>query len=144
MTQGAASQPAGPTLAPKKPQSGTEAQPDSTGPAGKSGVPSPDKTGLQMTSDRGVLTINVPAGAKVFINGHETRSQGARRQYVSTGLVPGKVYPYAVTVMVPRTTQAAVGPQWETRVKTAYLRAGEQISMSFDRTVGDVLMAGAQ
>jgi len=70
----------------------------------------------------------VPAGAKVFINGYETRSQGTHRQYVSTGLAAGNLYPYAITVMVPRapqtTSQTVADPQWDTRVETVYLKAG--------------------
>jgi uncharacterized protein (TIGR03000 family) len=144
-----------PTRAPLKPQPGAgEPKPsgstDLPGP-GKADTPTkpaaPEaKTGLQ-ASDSGVLTIQVPEGAKVFINGLETRSQGTRRQYLSAGLVPGKVYPYAVTVMIPRASQGAVDsatPQLETRVETVYLKAGEHLSLNFDRSMKTVLVAGGR
>jgi len=149
VTQGAASEHGGPHLAPPKKEAGAgEVKPVPAGPEGKSAIPEPPKGSTEAQSDRGLLTIRVPAGAKVFINGSETHSQGTRRQYVSTGLAAGNLYPYAITVMVPRATQASAqtgaGPQWDTRVETVYLKAGEHLSVDFERAAERVLMARAE
>src|SRR6185436_10733031 len=43
-----------------------------------------------------LLTVSVPADAKVFVNGQPTRSTGELRQYASSGLQPAAIYPYQV------------------------------------------------
>jgi uncharacterized protein (TIGR03000 family) len=55
-----------------------------------------------LPSDAGALTVLVPEDAKVFINGHETKSVGTRRQYVSYGLKAGLSYNYQIRVLSPR------------------------------------------
>jgi uncharacterized protein (TIGR03000 family) len=50
--------------------------------------------------DAGVLTVVVPADAKVYINGFETKSTGTVRQYVSYGLKQGASYRYEVRVVL--------------------------------------------
>jgi uncharacterized protein (TIGR03000 family) len=140
-----------PTRAPVKPQPGAgDAKPGTTDLPGPSKAETPakpaeaSKTGLEADADSGLLTIQVSDEAKVFINGHETHSQGTRRQYLSTGLVPGKVYPYAVTVMIPRASEGTgdgAAPQWDTRVETVYLKAGERLSLNFDRSMSPILVA---
>ena len=147
--EGAAPSQSEPQLAPpKKEAGGGDLRPVPAGPEGKSAVPDPGKSSTEARSDRGLLTIRVPAGAKVFINGYETRSQGTHRQYVSTGLAAGNLYPYAITVMVPRapqtTSQTVAGPQWDTRVETVYLKAGEHLSVDFERAAERVLVARAE
>ena len=65
----------------------------------------PKKTANPSTSDQtlsrssGLLSVNVPGAAKVYINGHETRSEGDRREFVSHGLKDGKVYPYKIRAL---------------------------------------------
>ena len=113
----------------------------------KPAAPEANKTGVEAALDSGLLTIQVPDGAKVFINGYETRSQGTRRQYASAGLVPGKVYPYAVTVMIPRASPGAADstvPQWDTQVETVFLKAGDRLSLNFDGAMKTVLVASGR
>jgi len=144
-----------PTLAPQKSPEGAGKAPtppdtgNLPGPGGTESQPkpsaaSPNKATLSSPGADGILTLQVPAEAKVFINGHETRSQGTRREYVSAGLVPGKLYPYAVTVMTPRASQAGAQPQWDSRVETVYLKAGEDLSLNFNRTTNHALVARGQ
>ena len=52
--------------------------------------------------DSGVLSISVPAQARVIINGLVTNSTGADRQYVSYGLKPGFVYKYEIRAQIVR------------------------------------------
>lgn len=52
--------------------------------------------------DSGLLTIYVPAEAKVIINGLPTKSTGTRREYVSYGLQEGLQYKYVITAQVER------------------------------------------
>ena len=49
-----------------------------------------------------LFTVNVPADAKVFINGNETKSSGARRTYVSRGLEADQRYKYEVKAEIQR------------------------------------------
>lgn len=71
-----------------------------------------------------LLTVVVPEGAKVFVNDLPTRSTGSRRQYLSLGLLPGRVYPYHVRAEVTRDGRT------EPRSKLVYLRAGERAEIS--------------
>lgn len=83
----------------------------------------------------GLLSVTVPAGAKVYINGRETQSVGSRREYVSFGLQEGKLYPYTVRALVlARDNPVAMqsrDQRWVWITKTVYLRAGDRVSLSF-------------
>jgi len=47
----------------------------------------------------GTISITVPAHAKVYINGYETKQTGTNRTFVSNGLIPGQDYQYEVRVV---------------------------------------------
>ncbi|WP_157731873.1 TIGR03000 domain-containing protein [Thermogutta terrifontis] len=53
-------------------------------------------------ADSGLITVYVPAEAKVIINGMVTKSTGTRREYVSYGLAEGLQYKYTITAQVER------------------------------------------
>jgi uncharacterized protein (TIGR03000 family) len=76
--------------------------------------------------DAGLLNIRVPTEAKVYINGLETKSTGAERQYVSYGLKSGLTYKYEVRAVVTRG-----GKQFED-LKVVYLTAGATEGLAFD------------
>lgn len=61
-----------------------------------------------LPSNAGLLTVHVPADAEVYINGDPTRSTGSRREYVSFGLEPGKVYRYEIKALVACTPYLAM------------------------------------
>ncbi len=44
--------------------------------------------------DSAMLTVSVPADARVFVNGHATTSTGETRTYISRNLRPGATYTY--------------------------------------------------
>gem|GEM_PF-6476857 len=117
--------PAVPTLAPpkaeqKQPAPAKEAPktPSEPGAAPVPGVPKPEpdtsvpaKPALpgpfrgtsfhsSVPPQAGLLTVHVPADAEVYINGDPTRSTGSRREYVSFGLEPGKLYRYEIKALV--------------------------------------------
>lgn len=77
-----------------------------------------------------LLTVRVPAEAKVLVNGYETRSTGTERRYVSYGLKSGKTYPYTITVLMPRGSEASEGDAVRA-TKTVYAKAGEDLRLAF-------------
>lgn len=74
----------------------------------------------------GYIVVDVPADAKVFVNGHATTSTGEHRQYVSHGLEDGMRYEYQVRVEVVRDGKTL------SDTKTVELTAGSQASVAFD------------
>jgi len=87
----------------------------------------------------GLLSVNVPGAAKVYINGRETRATGTRREYVSHGLQDGKIYPYTIRALVAARSSEGVadaeGRRWVWITKTVYLRAGERIGVTFSENL---------
>lgn len=76
-------------------------------------------------SDAAMLTVTVPEGAKVTVNGHETSSDGAVRQFMSRGLKEGFVYTYVVQVSYE------LDGEQVTESKSVKLRAGEIEDVEF-------------
>lgn len=80
------------------------------------------------------IAINVPAEAKVFINGAATNSTGEERIYVSKGLAPGKRYRYTVRAEVERDGKTVV--QEESVVLTSGNRT--DLALNFDSSAENV------
>lgn len=59
-------------------------------------IPMALASNVSTTNDSVHLTVSVPASAKIFVNGNETTSTGAVRQFVSRGLQAGKNYRFQV------------------------------------------------
>jgi len=84
-----------------------------------------------------VLTVVVPEGAEVFVNGHPTTTTGSRRSYLSLGLLCGYRYPYEVVA------------QWESdgqthrQTKLVYLEAGQRVEVSIDSRPAPSVAASA-
>ena len=74
----------------------------------------------------GLLSVNVPEDAKVFVNGLATTSTGADRQYVSRDLQSGFNYTYEVKAEVVRDGKTVE------QVKQVNLRAGQTAELAFD------------
>jgi uncharacterized protein (TIGR03000 family) len=77
-------------------------------------------------ADSGVLTVSVPADAKVYVNGKATTSTGSVRHYVSRGLRSGYKYGYEVRVEVQREGRVV------DELKTVEMRAGETNRLAFN------------
>ncbi|MFK7738294.1 MAG: TIGR03000 domain-containing protein [Pirellulaceae bacterium] len=54
-----------------------------------------------VAGDEVYLTVSVPSEAKVFVNGKETKSTGAVRQFVSRGLEANKQYRFEIRAEIP-------------------------------------------
>ena len=100
-------------------------------------VPGDNSAGLPTRYNSGLLTVWVPAKAKVFINGKETTTQGSRRRYVSHGLKPGLTYKYVVRAELARNGMLAV------EEKTVELTAGssEGVAFGFNRVPSNQVAA---
>jgi uncharacterized protein (TIGR03000 family) len=73
-----------------------------------------------------LLNVNVPADAKVFVNGAATTSTGTQRQFISRGLNAGNRYAYEVKVEITKDGETA------TENKSVTLGPGEQASLAFN------------
>jgi uncharacterized protein (TIGR03000 family) len=89
-------------------------------------VVQPPKTSSNAAETKGTITVVVPSGAKVTVNGHETRSTGERRLFVSYGLKPGFSYKYTIHAEIVRDGQV----QEDNR--TVILTAGQVTSVAMD------------
>jgi len=76
-------------------------------------------------ADAGTLTLLVPEGAKVFVNGYATKSQGTQRQYISYGLKAGMGYNFDIQVL------AIIDGKPREERRTVTLTAGQQSSVAF-------------
>ena len=74
----------------------------------------------------GLLAVNVPSEARIFVNGQPTTSTGDVRQYISRDLVPGFNYTYEVRAEIERD-----GRMIE-QVKKIDVRAGQTANLAFD------------
>jgi uncharacterized protein (TIGR03000 family) len=99
-------------------------------PAGVPAAPLPAAplpgTSTSNTRADGLLAVNVPEDARIFVNGQPTTSTGGMRQYVSRDLRPGFNYSYEVRAEIERD-----GRMIE-QVKTVDIRAGETARVAFD------------
>src|SRR5687768_9578201 len=74
----------------------------------------------------GLLAIEVPADAKIFVNGQATRSTGEHREFVSRDLELGYNYAYEVRAEVIRDGQTIE------QTKKIDLRAGKRAEVAFN------------
>jgi uncharacterized protein (TIGR03000 family) len=96
-----------------------------TPPATTPGTPAPG-TSTSMRGTDGLLAVNVPDDAKIYVNGQATSSTGGTRQYVSRDLQSGMNYTYEVRAEVVRDGRTVE------QVKKIDLRAGETAKLAFD------------
>jgi uncharacterized protein (TIGR03000 family) len=92
-------------------------------------APAPAPIPGQQTSNAridGLLAVNVPEDARIYVNGQATTSTGSSRQYVSRDLQTGFNYTYEVRAEVVRDGRAIE------QVKKVDLRAGETANLAFD------------
>jgi uncharacterized protein (TIGR03000 family) len=80
---------------------------------------------IDTRSNSGLLTVYVPVGAKVWINGRLTASDGSKRRYVSYGLTSGYRYKYEVRAQIRGDDKMLE------QSKTVYLTAGANEGVAF-------------
>jgi uncharacterized protein (TIGR03000 family) len=73
-----------------------------------------------------LISVNVPADARVFVNGNATRSTGTARQYISRGLAAGRQYTYELRAEV------TVGDRTISDTQTVQVNAGERAQVAFN------------
>lgn len=127
----------GGVVAPAAPILGTPTPAAKPAPTITPTVPPPATSGssLNTLENSGLMTIWVPAEAKVTINGLATRSTGSRRQYVSFGLKPGFSYKYVVHAEIVREGKVVE------ENKTVTLTAGQQTGVAFGFNVNTESLA---
>jgi uncharacterized protein (TIGR03000 family) len=84
-----------------------------------------DSTTSLVPADAALLSVKVPAGATIFVNGTKTSATGTMRQYLSRGLAAGKRYEFTVRMTVDRDGQSSE------QTKVVSLAAGGRASLSF-------------
>jgi uncharacterized protein (TIGR03000 family) len=84
-----------------------------------------DSTTSVVPADSALLSVEVPAGATIYVNGAKTSATGSVRQYVSRGLAAGKRYEFTVRMTVDRDGQTSE------QTKVVSLAAGGRSSLSF-------------
>ena len=106
-------------------QSIPEAQPaPATEPA--PAVPPPPAAATQALRGNATLVVDVPADAKIFVNGTKTNTLGSQRRYVSTGLMSGQTYSYEVQAVFERDGKE------QAVTKNVSLTAGSEVQLAFE------------
>ena len=88
-------------------------------------TPMLDDSTSTVPADGGLLVVQVPADARITVNGAATSSQGAVRRFLSRGLAAGKNYEFVVRMAVERDGKT------EEATKVVKLTAGERSEVSF-------------
>ena len=99
-----------------------------------SAVQTADKDASPSDETRTSLTVRLPADAKLYLAGHETKATGEVREFSTSRLPEGDQWAkYAIRAVVDRN-----GRQ-EVREKTVTLRAGEsrEVTIGFDSLASD-------
>jgi uncharacterized protein (TIGR03000 family) len=113
------------------------AGPPAAAPApGDSGVPVPgptsSRTNGRAVSDYdpriGSLEVELPANARLLVNGHEMKSKGGFRRFASEPMTAGVPYVYEVRVELPQAGHTL------TKTETVRLKPGQVTSLAFNLT----------
>ena len=83
-------------------------------------------TPVQAPANTAKLYVNLPADAKLTINGTSTVSTSKSRVFETPGLTPGKTFHYVLKATVVR------GGKAETVTKTVAVRAGEDTQVHIE------------
>ncbi|MHB1038042.1 MAG: TIGR03000 domain-containing protein [Pirellulales bacterium] len=86
----------------------------------------PGKTSSNAVRTSGLLSVQVPEDAKIFINGLPTASTGIQRRYLSRNMEPGSRYTFEVRAEMVRDGKTL------TETKVARLEAGQRAKMAFE------------
>lgn len=82
-------------------------------------------TGFFGDADAVMISVSLPEGSKLFVNGNATRSTGSERTFISRGLEAGKRYKYELRAEGEKDGK----PVSESKV--VYVTAGDQTSLVF-------------
>ncbi len=100
------------------------------GPAATPAMPAtptpPMGTSTQYGVDAAMLLVNVPADAKIYVNGNATSSTGVQRQYISRNLEAGHSYGYEIKA------EMVVDGKVVSQTKSVRLVPGQSMNVSFE------------
>lgn len=98
----------------------------STAPMGETPIPpQPGEKETSLQRIDGLLTVDVPEDAKIFVNGQATKSTGEHREYVSRNLELGYTYTYDIRAEMIRDGETVV------ELKKVDLKAGQTARLAF-------------
>jgi len=105
-------------------------QPVPPQPQGDGNPPLPSAPGAQPMTyfgepDAVMISVSLPEGAKLLVNGNATRSTGSDRTFISRGLEAGKRYKYELRAEGEKDGKPV------TETKVVYVTAGDQTSLVF-------------
>ncbi|MBI3840251.1 MAG: TIGR03000 domain-containing protein [Planctomycetia bacterium] len=123
--------PATPPAAPTTPPGPSDAAP-AAGPAPTNSTYHPTYGPMRNSA---LLSVKVPADAKVFVNDHETSSTGTDREYISRDLQNGARYNYEVRAEFTRDGQSV------SETRSIQLTAGQTASVDFTPSIPSVQTA---
>jgi uncharacterized protein (TIGR03000 family) len=99
-------------------------------PAPEQQLPPPRETPKGQESTRASLTVELPADARLYVDGQLTRSASSRRQFITPPLNPGQAYYYDLQAEVIRDGQLV-------RVsRRVIVRPGQAVTTSFLELAG--------
>ena len=75
--------------------------------------------------DAVMISVSLPEGTKLFVNGNATRSMGADRTFISRGLQAGKRYKYELRAEADKDGKTV------SESKVVYVTAGDQTKLVF-------------
>jgi uncharacterized protein (TIGR03000 family) len=85
------------------------------------------------SSNQAVLVLDVPSGAKLFLNDAETKATGAaQRRFITPPLETAGNYSYVVRAEIVRDGKTIV------ETKTVSVRAGEETRATFGASASEV------
>lgn len=122
--------PAQPTPAPAQPNTAPALPPTPQPPA-----PGTSTEYFPTSDTSGLLTVSVPADAKVLVNGRLTQSTGSTREFVTHNLVPGLTYKFTVVAQIVRDGQIVE----DTKVVTLTAGSREGLAFGFNPKAADQL-----
>jgi uncharacterized protein (TIGR03000 family) len=107
------------------------AAPQMNPPSGDQELPPPKQTKPKSKeSTRASLTVQLPADAKLFVDGQATRTTSATRHFVTPPLLPGQAYFYDLRAEVVREGQTV------SLSRRVVVRPGESVNTSFTELQG--------
>lgn len=89
---------------------------------------SSDHNGYQVPNNRALIMVNVPADARLFLEGKLTEGNGHVRAFVTPELEMGATYSYTLVVEIPRQGRT------ESSTRQVYFRAGSQVRVDLNPT----------
>jgi uncharacterized protein (TIGR03000 family) len=83
-------------------------------------------TATRDSAKKATVVVTLPADAKLFFDGKQTRTKSGQREFVSPDLEPGMDYHYTIKAEIVRDGKT------DTKSETVTVRAGRTARVSFE------------